>query len=69
MEKEKSKEKKCAIFFVDDDIDDREFFCEALEDVGGDIQMKLLAGGEALFKELRSGKPLPDIVFLDFLCP
>jgi|GEM_PF-5341926 len=31
--------------------------------------MKLLAGGEALFKELRSGKPLPDIVFLDFLCP
>jgi|GEM_PF-4160526 len=28
MEKEKSKEKKCAIFFVDDDIDDCEFFRE-----------------------------------------
>ena len=55
---------------VDDDKDDRELFCEALEDVSKEISCHTAAGANealALLATLHPGKP--DVIFLDINMP
>jgi CheY-like chemotaxis protein len=57
------------IFLVDDDADDREFFSEALKEVGRNVRLAVFSSGDEVLNELRSGETLPDIIFLDLYMP
>lgn len=58
------------VFIVDDDSDDREFFCEALHEIDADIQCVCAGNGSeaiSLLDELQSD--LPEYIFLDMNMP
>lgn len=58
------------VFLVDDDVDDREMFAEAVADL--DIQVHLICAedGLALFSKLMElNAVLPDLIFLDLNMP
>lgn len=60
---------ECRVFLVDDDADDREFFSEALGEVGQKLRSTLFSNGADVLKVLFSGARLPDIIFLDLFMP
>lgn len=58
------------LMIVDDDSDDREFFCEALNDIDSSAECLVAINGEDALKILRNGiKQLPDFIFLDLNMP
>jgi CheY-like chemotaxis protein len=54
---------------VDDDVDDREFFSDALRTVDPQIPCVLFENGSELLDYLENTKPLPDYIFLDINMP
>ncbi|MGE5943507.1 MAG: response regulator [Flavobacteriales bacterium] len=58
------------IILVDDDIDDRELFQEAILESGLEAKIIMFADGFNLIKHLRDSETsLPDIIFLDLNMP
>ena len=54
---------------VDDDMDDREFFSDALKTVDPGIPCVLFENGPELLSYLENTKLLPDYIFLDINMP
>jgi CheY-like chemotaxis protein len=55
---------------IDDDEDDRELFCTAVDDVEPTIQCITADDGEDALRGLRYGRfPKPDLIFLDLNMP
>ena len=58
------------ILLVDDDSDDREFFCEALEEIGFDILCYTAPDGRRAIAEMdQKNLETPDLIFLDVNMP
>lgn len=57
------------VLFADDDVDDREFFIDALSYVDRNIKCLLARTCEEAITILRKTRPLPDYVFLDIHMP
>lgn len=57
------------IYLADDDIDDREFFLEALEEISLNTQVTQFNNGVDLMDKLFSDEILPDVIFLDLYMP
>lgn len=58
------------ILLIDDDIDDRQLFTEALEDVDAGVVCEEATGGEeALQKLFAETDKKPDLIFLDINLP
>ena len=54
---------------VDDDQEDREFFCDALREIDPSITCIVASGGMAALSMLQRQSPLPDYIFLDINMP
>ena len=54
---------------VDDDQEDREFFCAALREIDPSITCLVAGSGMEALSLLQSRKPLPDYIFLDINMP
>lgn len=58
------------LYLIDDDVDDLEFFCEAVTRIDGSIIcFKRADSGEALRAFQQHDVPLPDLIFLDLNMP
>lgn len=58
------------VFLIDDDPDDRDFFCEALEEVAADILCYTAVNGrKALSQIINKEIETPDVIFLDINMP
>lgn len=57
------------IMIVDDDPDDRAFFCEALSEVDASIECISVKGGEEALQHLEKSEGVPDYIFLDLNMP
>jgi CheY-like chemotaxis protein len=58
------------VFIVDDDTDDREFFCEALHEIDENITCICAgSGNEAITLLNQPGTVLPDYIFMDLNMP
>jgi CheY-like chemotaxis protein len=57
------------IMIVDDDPDDRAFFCEALSEVDSSIECISVKGGEEALQHLEKYEGVPDYIFLDLNMP
>ena len=58
------------ILLIDDDRDDRDLFCEALETVAPKFSCDCCTDGMEALKKLESANaPLPDVIFLDINLP
>jgi CheY-like chemotaxis protein len=59
------------IYLADDDIDDREFFADAVSEIDPDVILKQAPDGMHLMDSLLtlSGPELPDFIFLDINMP
>ena len=57
------------IFYADDDDDDREIFCEVMEEINPAIKVVLGKDGVETLKILSLQKELPDLIFLDINMP
>lgn len=58
------------VFIVDDDTDDREFFCEALHEIDENIQCICAGNGnEAIAMLNQPQTAMPDYIFLDLNMP
>jgi len=57
------------VLFVDDDVDDREFFKDALSYVDPSINCMVAKNCDEAFKILEAADPLPDFAFLDIFMP
>lgn len=53
-----------SIWYVDDDLDDAEVFCEAVREVAPTILCKVFSKGDDLLSEI--GFNCPDFIFLDY---
>jgi len=54
---------------VDDDHEDREFFCEALREIDPSITSLIAGSGMEALSLLQNLDPLPDYIFLDINMP
>lgn len=54
---------------VDDDQEDREFFCEALKEIDPSIVCLVAESAKDALDLLQSHMPLPDYIFLDINMP
>lgn len=54
---------------IDDDLEDREFFSEALREVDPSITCLLAGSGMEALSLLQQGHTLPDFIFLDINMP
>jgi CheY-like chemotaxis protein len=54
---------------VDDDQEDREFFCDALREIDPSITCLIAGSGMEALSLLQKVKPLPDYIFLDINMP
>ena len=54
---------------VDDDQEDREFFCDALREIDPSITCLVAPGAMEALSLLQSHMPLPDYIFLDINMP
>lgn len=54
---------------VDDDQEDREFFCDALREIDPSITCLTAGGGAEALRLLEKGPLLPDYIFLDINMP
>jgi CheY-like chemotaxis protein len=57
------------ILNVDDDQEDREFFCEALREIDSSIICLTAKSGTEALAILQNHMPLPDFIFLDINMP
>jgi CheY-like chemotaxis protein len=57
------------ILNVDDDLEDREFFCEALREIDSSAICLMASGAMEALSMLQSHLPLPDYIFLDINMP
>lgn len=58
------------VMIVDDDVDDIEFFCEALNEIDSTVQyLTALNGVDALNKLRNNNEALPNFIFLDLNMP
>ncbi|HEY6171127.1 MAG TPA: response regulator [Candidatus Kapabacteria bacterium] len=58
------------IFLADDDIDDREFFQDALSEVSANLELVIAEDGVLLMEALKSMVPPPPyVIFLDLNMP
>mgnify|MGYP001159206704 CR=1 FL=1 len=58
------------VFIVDDDVDDREFFCDALREIDESIQCVCAGNGSEAIALLSEPQfTLPDFIFLDLNMP
>ncbi|SFD63298.1 response regulator [Spirosoma endophyticum] len=58
-----------AVWFVDDDEDDRLFVRSAFEDIGPAVTVLTLNNGEQLLAELKDSGGLPKLILLDLNMP
>lgn len=56
------------ILLIDDDLDDREFFCEILDEINPGLTCDLASNGLEALNQLETSKR-PDIIFLDLNMP
>jgi CheY-like chemotaxis protein len=62
--------KQRILLIIDDDPDDREFFCDALKDVDGSAICHTFKNGLEALDALRlDHSPVPDFIFLDLNMP
>ena len=54
---------------VDDDQEDREFFCDALKEIDPSITCLVAESGTQALSLLQGHMPLPDFIFLDINMP
>jgi CheY-like chemotaxis protein len=57
------------ILIVDDDEDDRELFCAAVDELNEDVSCSSARDGLDALTLLRAGKVKPDYIFLDLNMP
>lgn len=57
------------ILLVDDDADDREIFCDALQEIDENISCLVAKDGAEAISILKELIVLPDIIFLDINMP
>ena len=57
------------IFLIDDDIDDQEFFTEALKDVDPNIKCQVASSCDEGLELLNNSPVIPDYIFLDLNMP
>jgi len=57
------------VLYADDDGDDREIFCEAINEINPAIKVVLGKDGEETLKILSVQKELPQLIFLDINMP
>ena len=61
--------KKLLIAVVEDDMDDRDFICSALNDQSNNVEIVAFPGGEEFFSFLKTNTMLPDLVVTDLRMP
>lgn len=60
--------KRC--FFIDDDEDDRDFFCTALQNINPELECIFAKDGtEAIDRLLETPELVPDFIFIDMNMP
>lgn len=57
------------VLFVDDDVEDREFFIDALSYVNAEINCQLAKNCDHAFSILQEAERLPEYIFLDIHMP
>jgi CheY-like chemotaxis protein len=57
------------IFYADDDLDDRELFADALEEVNPGVKLFLAGDGKEVIDLLEKHREVPDFIFLDINMP
>lgn len=57
------------IFYTDDDIDDRDFFVDAVREISDCLQVITHCNGNELMKMLHNPPPTPLFLFLDLNMP
>lgn len=57
------------IFYADDDADDREIFCDAIQQINPAIKVTLSKDGQEAFEILKAQQETPDYIFLDINMP
>lgn len=57
------------ILLVEDDLDDRDIFSEALSTIDGSIRMEFASNGADALLKLQSGHFTPDAIFSDINMP
>jgi CheY-like chemotaxis protein len=57
------------IFYADDDAEDREIFCEAIQQINPAIKILLSKDGQEALEILSAQEHLPDFIFLDINMP
>lgn len=63
-------DKQLIVMIVDDDLDDIDFFCEALSDnFPACLILKANNGEDALAKLRKAENPVPNLIFLDLNMP
>jgi CheY-like chemotaxis protein len=57
------------IFYADDDAEDREIFCEVMQQIDPDIKVVLSRDGHEALEILSAQVNIPDFIFLDINMP
>jgi CheY-like chemotaxis protein len=57
------------IYNVDDDSDDREFFCDAIKAVHPELPCVMFENGVELLNFMERNQPQPDYIFIDINMP
>jgi response regulator RpfG family c-di-GMP phosphodiesterase len=55
------------IFYIDDDMEDREVFREIIHSIDPSIDLVLTGGWEGLSELMASSNTFPDLIFTDYL--
>lgn len=56
-------------FFIDDDEDDRDFFCAAALSLDIDVECRFAKDGTDALAQLNATKMVPDFIFIDMNMP
>ncbi len=59
----------CKIFYTDDDLDDRDIFIDAANQVSESLQVLTQGNGDELIRLLNNPPPFPNLIFLDLNMP
>ena len=57
------------IFYADDDVDDRDLFEDAMNEVNPDVKLVLATNGQEIIELLENIVEVPDFIFLDLNMP
>jgi DNA-binding response OmpR family regulator len=63
------KPKHISIFLADDDDDDRDFFNDAIKELGSGFKLTMVNSGDKVMDYFNDKNPLPQFVFLDINMP